>query len=84
MATKLEKENLEAHVDLCQQRYENLNSRLTKIEEKVEHIHNDIVHGNKSMMKVMIGAAGTVVAGLLSTIIVIPVSYTHLTLPTKA
>lgn len=70
-ATSLERENLEAHVDLCQQRYENLNSRLTKIEEKVEHIHNDIVHGNKSMMKVMIGAAGTVVAGLLSTIIVI-------------
>ena len=70
-ATDLERENLEAHVDLCQQRYENLNSRLTKIEEKVEHIHNDIVHGNKSMMKVVIGAAGTVVAGLLSTIIVI-------------
>ena len=70
-ATDLERENLAAHVDLCQQRYENLNSRLTKIEEKVEHIHNDIVHGNKSMMKVMIGAAGTVVAGLLSTIIVI-------------
>tara|TARA_B100000965_G_C19589654_1_gene757324 strand:- start:1955 stop:2191 length:237 start_codon:yes stop_codon:yes gene_type:complete len=70
-ATDLERENLEAHVDLCQQRYENLNSRLTKIEEKVEHIHNDIVHGNKSMMKVIIGAAGTVVAGLLSTIIVI-------------
>jgi len=31
-ATELEKENLEAHVDLCQQRYENLENRLTKIE----------------------------------------------------
>ena len=70
-ATELEKENLEAHVDLCEQRYLALEGRLTKIEEKVEHIHNDIVHGNKSMMKVMIGAAGTVVAGLLSTIVVI-------------
>ena len=75
-ATDLEKENLEAHVDLCQQRYENLNSRLTKIEEKVEHIHTDIVHGNKSMIKVMIGTAGTVVAGLLSTIIVIIIQFT--------
>tara|TARA_B100000941_G_C28304946_1_gene448450 strand:+ start:336 stop:572 length:237 start_codon:yes stop_codon:yes gene_type:complete len=74
-ATDLEKENLEAHVDLCQQRYENLNSRLTKIEEKVEHIHTDIVHGNKSMIKVMIGTAGTVVAGLLSTIIVIIIQF---------
>ena len=70
-ATDLEKENLEAHVDLCAQRYNVLEGRLTKIEEKVEHIHNDIVHGNKSMIKVMIGAAGTVVAGLLSTIVVI-------------
>ena len=32
---------------------------------------NDMIQGNKSMIKVMIGAAGTVVAGLLSTIVVI-------------
>ena len=70
-ATELEKENLEAHVDLCQQRYEALEGRLTKIEEQVEHIHNDMIHGNTAMIKVMIGAAGTVVAGLLSTIVVI-------------
>ena len=56
MATALEKKNLEAHVDLCQQRYENLEGRLTKIEEKVEHIHHDITHGNKTMIKVMFGA----------------------------
>ena len=72
MATsQLEKENLEAHVDLCAQRYEVLEGRLTKIEEKVEHIHSDIVHGNKAMIKVLIGTAGTIVAGLLSTIVVI-------------
>lgn len=70
-ATNLEKENLEAHVDLCQQRYENLESRLTKIESKVDSIHKDVVEGQKSMTKVLIGAAGTIVAGLLSTIIVL-------------
>ena len=69
--TDLEKENLEAHVDLCQQRYENLESRLTKIETKVDIIHKDVVEGQKSMTKVLIGAAGTIVAGLLSTIIVL-------------
>lgn len=69
--TDLEKENLEAHVDLCAQRYEVLEGRLTKIEEKVEHIHQDILHGNKSMTKVLIGSAGTVVAGLLSTIVIL-------------
>lgn len=69
--TDLERENLEAHVDLCQQRYENLESRLTKIESKIESIHKDVVEGQKSMTKVLIGAAGTIVAGLLSTIIVL-------------
>ena len=73
-STDLEKENLEAHVDLCAQRYEVLEGRLTKIEEKVEHIHSDITNGNKSMIKVLIGAAGTIVAGLLSTIVVILIS----------
>ena len=70
-ATDLEKENLEAHVDLCQQRYENLESRLTKIESKVDSIHKDVVEGQKSMTKVLIGAAGTIVAGVLSPIIVL-------------
>ena len=70
-ATDLERENLEAHVDLCQQRYEALEGRLTKIEEKVDSIHKDVVEGQKSMTKVLIGAAGTIVAGLLSTIIVL-------------
>lgn len=70
-ATELEKTNLEAHVDLCQQRYMQLEGRLTKIEEKVDHIHKDITEGQKSMTKVLIGTAGTVIAGLLSTVLVL-------------
>jgi hypothetical protein len=58
MATALEKKNLEAHVDLCQQRYENIQA------------------GNKSMIKVIIGATGTIVAGLLSTIVVLLINFT--------
>ena len=41
-ATDLEKQNLEAHVDLCEQRYNNLEKRLGKVEEKVQHIHDDL------------------------------------------
>jgi len=44
---------------------------MQNIESKVEHIHRDITSGQKSMTKVIIGAAGTIVAGLLSTIVVI-------------
>jgi tetrahydromethanopterin S-methyltransferase subunit G len=69
--SNLEKENLEEHVDLCALRYEQLDQRLTNVEEKIDNIHSDIVEGQKSMTKVLIGTAGTVIAGLLSTVIVI-------------
>ena len=69
--SKLERENLEAHVDLCALRYEQLDQRLTNVEEKIDSIHIDITEGQKSMTKVLIGTAGTIVEGLLSTIIVI-------------
>jgi len=71
----LEKTNLEAHVDLCQQRYLNLENRLTKIEDKVSKVHEDIIEGNKSMSRILIGTAGTVIAGLLSTIVVILIAF---------
>jgi hypothetical protein len=69
--TKLEKESLEAHVDLCAIRYSNLSSRLSDVETKINEIHNDIKDGNQSLVKVLIGASGTIIAGLLSTIVVI-------------
>ena len=69
--TNLEKESLEAHVDLCALRYKNLDERLSNVEEKVDLIHKDITDGQKSMTKVLIGTAGTIIAGLLSTVIVI-------------
>jgi len=67
--TNLEKQSLEAHVDLCAMRYLNLDTRLTNLESKVDNIHTDIVQGQKSMTKVIIGTAGTVVAGVLSIIV---------------
>lgn len=69
--TDLEKQSLEAHVDLCALRYENLDNRLSNLEGKVDNIHKDITEGQKSMTKVLIGTAGTIIAGLLSTVIVI-------------
>jgi hypothetical protein len=69
MATEIEKENLEAHVELCAERYGQLNRRLTIIEEKVETILTELSNNNRNMQRVVIGATGTVIAGLLSTIV---------------
>lgn len=69
--TKLEKESLEAHVDLCAMRYFQLDTRLTNLESKVGSIHKDILEGQKSMTKVIIGTAGTVIAGVLGIVVTI-------------
>jgi hypothetical protein len=69
--TQLEKESLEAHVDLCALRYGQLDQRLTALEGKVDSIHEDIVEGQKSLTKVIIGTAGTVIAGVISIVVTI-------------
>jgi hypothetical protein len=69
--TQLERESLEAHVDLCAIRYEALDGRLTNVEKKLDGIADQMTAGQNSLAKVIIGAAGTIVAGLLSTVVVI-------------
>jgi hypothetical protein len=69
--TSLERTSLEAHVDLCALRYQQLDNRLTSLEDKVDNIHQDIVAGQKSLTKVIIGTAGTIVAGVLSVVVAI-------------
>lgn len=64
--TSLERENLEAHVDLCAERYTQLELRLTNLETKVETVHRDVLDGQKSLSKVIVGTTGTIIAGLLS------------------
>jgi hypothetical protein len=70
-STEIEKENLEAHVELCAIRYQQLETRLTSIEEKVSKLATAIQDSQTSMTKVLIGTAGTVVAGIISVIVVI-------------
>jgi hypothetical protein len=52
-------------------RYDNLNNRLSTVETTLKSIHEDIKSGQNSMTKVLVGTAGTVIAGLLSTVVVI-------------
>jgi hypothetical protein len=67
----IEKTNLEAHVDLCAQRYKNLDDRLTSIEGKFGDLKKLIEDGHTSMFKVLIGTAGTVLTGIISLIVVV-------------
>jgi hypothetical protein len=69
--TDIEKENLESHVELCALRYDSLERRLTSIESKVGGLQKLIEDSNASMTKVLIGTAGTIVAGILSVLVVL-------------
>ena len=69
--TDLEKQNLEAHVDLCSERYKGLHDRLSAIEFRLVRMNEEMTAGHKSQIKTIIATAGTVVAGLLSTVVVI-------------
>jgi len=67
----LEKTNLEAHVDLCAERYRGLTERLDTIEETLKKLSEEMLINHKSQMKTVIMTAGTVIAGLLSTLVVV-------------
>lgn len=69
--TDIEKTNLESHVELCALRYDSLEQRLTSIETKVGGLQKIIEDSNASMTKVLIGTAGTVVASVLSVMVVL-------------
>jgi len=69
--TEIEKENLEAHVELCAQRYQSLETRLDTIEIKMTDLQKMIQSSHQNMTRVIIGAAGTVVTGVLSLLVVI-------------
>lgn len=49
MSTDIEKESLEAHVELCAERYGKLESRLSAIEKKVEKLEEHILAIRESL-----------------------------------
>ena len=51
-ATKIEKENLEAHVELCAERYDALEEKLDGVEEKVGQLEL-VVNEIKDMISIM-------------------------------
>ena len=76
--SRLERENLEAHVDLCAERYRVLEEKLNRLETKVDTLTDEVKKlaekqhaGALSSNKLVIGAAATVIAGLLSTVVLL-------------
>ena len=73
--TNIEKENLEAHVELCAERYDALESKLDTVEEKVNSLEGSIgeikdmiVHLDHRRSTQLITWAGTAVTMLIGVI----------------
>ena len=64
-----EKKSLEAHVDLCAERYYRLETRLEGVESAVHGLKDTMIDESKRTSKIIIGAAATVVGGLMSTVV---------------
>lgn len=78
VTTELERANLEAHVDLCAERYRVLESKVNSIEEGLKEVRKDInlmreenLKASAQTNRIMLGAAASVIAGILSTVIVL-------------
>jgi hypothetical protein len=69
--TSIEKTNLEAHVELCAQRYTALEQRIAGVETKLATLQSTIEESHLNTIKVLIGTAGTVIVGMLGTVGVI-------------
>ena len=73
MATNIEKTNLEAHVELCAERYEKLETKLESLEKKVEGLETHVLEikqvlagaGDKQSKQLI--AIGTAIISVLIT-----------------
>ena len=66
---KIERESLEAHVDICAERYDRLEVRMDTLNDKVEKNSTLIASEASSTRKMVMGSAGTVIATLISIVI---------------
>jgi hypothetical protein len=71
LATQSERKNLEAHVDLCAERYDRLEQRLEALEIAMQEMKQMVINESQRSTKIVIGSAATVIGGLLSTVVAI-------------
>jgi hypothetical protein len=66
--TDLEKHSLEAHVDLCAMRYQQLDLRLKTLEVKMDAVQKEIIDGSKSLKTIIISSTTTIIVGIIGLI----------------
>ena len=60
-ARPIEKESLEAHVELCAERYDALEDKLTHVQERVDKIERGVVEIKDSLNNSIIGSGDRII-----------------------
>jgi len=66
-----ESTDLDLHVQLCAQRYAELDQRLTSVETKLDSLSKKFDDTRSDIIKVMIGTMGTTVASVMGVLILV-------------
>lgn len=83
--SRLERENLEVHVDKCELRYtqmkekleeidvqfEKIDRRFDRIDERIDQIETDMKKGNSNIIVALIGATATIIAAFVGIIVTV-------------
>lgn len=66
-----ESQDLALHVELCAQRYDSLDSRLTSLDSKLDVVYDHVRKLASDQWKVLITTVGTVIGSIFSVIILL-------------
>jgi len=84
VSTNIEKTNLEAHVELCAERYEKLENKLNAVEKKVEQLETHIIDIKQTLAgagdrqsKQLIAIGTAVISVLITGLITILVNFVN-------
>lgn len=63
--------DLDIRIAVMEQRFDSIEARMQKVENKLDDLAIEMQRSNSSLIKVIVGSTGTIIAGLLSTIVVL-------------
>lgn len=66
-----ENESLDMHVNICAERYKQLDSRLGIVEQEIKEISTTIKTSNTSLRNTVITTAGTIMASIIALVSII-------------
>lgn len=66
-----ESTDLELHVELCAQRYQELDARLTSVETKLDKLSEIVTSLKNDLVKTLIASAGSIIVAMIGALTIV-------------